>query len=61
MRLNAPCNVLVYDREDGSVICRSRVHVVEFVKDVRGSMITLLRHPIDIATDAKAALRIEKK
>lgn len=74
-RLNAPCNVLVYDREDGSVICRSLVHVVEFVKDVRGSMITLLRHPIDIldsssdaigkiasgATDAKAALRIEKK
>lgn len=74
-KLNDPCNLLVYDREDGSVVCRSQIHVVEFNKDVEGSMIALLRRPIDIldnssdkigkvvsgAIDAKTALRVEKK
>lgn len=39
---------LVYNDKDGSVSCRSEVHVVEFTKDVPDSMFTLLRGPVEI-------------
>jgi len=39
---------LVYGDKDGSVSCRAEVHVVEFTKDVSGSMFTLLRGPVEL-------------
>ena len=38
----------LYNDKDGSVSCRSEVHVVEFTKDVPDSMFTLLRGPVEI-------------
>ena len=50
-RSHDPCSVLVHDGEDGSVVCRSQINVVEFTGDVENSIIMLLRRPVDILDD----------
>ena len=54
--LHDSCNTLVYEEQVGAIICRSQIHVVEFLEDVPDSISRLLRHPVDILDNCSASI-----
>ena len=54
--LEDSCNTLIFHDRDESVICRSQIHVVEFLKDIPDSISRILRHPVDILDQCSASI-----
>lgn len=54
--LHDSCNTLIYDEQVMTIICRSQIHVVEFLEDVQDSISRLLRQPVDILDDCSVSI-----